>query len=203
MKTNLMFIVGAILIVGAAFLFSHTNLNVSLPTLPSLPGIFSVERNVSVEISLPQRPVMQYYVYGANVTIYPSEDYEIDVGNIINVETPITFVGFRGRITFNDTLNLLGRFSSIEGSGFAVNGGTVKGIYNLTFEKVIVEGLEATMPFNNTRGLLKTDDVILDMDDKYVVLKSFSGQMEVTNVTSISGKCSKIIIRRQNEIVIS
>jgi len=84
-----------------------------------------------------------------------------------------------------------------------VNGGTVKGIYNLTFEKVIVEGLEATMPFNNTRGLLKTDDVTLDMDDKYVVLKSFSGQMEVTNVTSISGKCSKIIIRRQNEIVIS
>jgi len=123
---------------------------------------------------------------------------------MIDVNTNITIHGFRGNLMFNNsvTMNSYGTFSSIDGTEFSIKGKKIKGIYNLSFDRILVDGLNNNLIFNNTRGILNMQDSSFDMLDKYVLLKNFYGTLEITNVTDIQGVCNSAEIIGKNKIII-
>ncbi len=200
MKVSSIFaFIGALALIILAFFMGGTH--ISIPSINS--NIFSVEKNVSVSVNVPGMIENKYYVYNSNITICPLEKYEIDLGNsMINVDSNITIHNFRGYLVLNNSINIYGTFDSIDGEKFSVKGKKIKSLNNLTFDKVIIEGLNSNLIFNDTVGSLKTQDLSLDMLDKYVVLKNFVGNMELTNETNINGVCSGVDIIGKNRIYI-
>ena len=183
------------LIIFAAYYFGKS-------TFPKLSlSSFSQGGNVSIVVNA-SVPVADYYVFDSNVTIYPIGTYSMNVdGHFIDISGNVTVVHFTGKIILNNSFNMVGKFSEISSDAVTIRHGKIRGLSNVSAEKIVVLGRSSFM-FNNTPGTIYFEDGSFDMGGKLVKIDDFAGKMTIGNSLYLRGISSDVEIIGRNRIKI-